>query len=173
MNNRRSSSPVSRGAEASSRCLWPWLLGGGPAVVVIASLATGWIALTRGDRVIAEDYYKIGLSINRRLAAVPAPLPMPGATLTIGSGGDVRVRLSASTPRPATMHLLVSRPGAERSTKPLMLTPEADDEFVGLLPDVSSGRRIVTLESEAWRLPVTVVDHWPATITLGAVHPAS
>jgi uncharacterized protein len=168
MNNRHSSFPVDGTPRASARGPWPWLLGAGPALVVVASLATGWIALTRGDRVVADDYYKVGLSINRRLGAMPAPLPVPGATLTVGAAGDVHVRLSDSTPLPAQLRLTVSRPGDARASRPLMLARAADDEFVGVLRDVSNGRRIVTLASEAWTLPVTVVDHWPATLTLRA-----
>ena len=168
MNNRHSSSPVDFRTARSTRGPWPWLLGAGPALVVVASLATGWIALTRGDHVVADDYYKIGLSINRRLAAVAAPLPTPGATLTVGAAGDVHVRLSDSTPLPAELRLTVSRPGEARANRPLMLVRNAGDEFVGVLRDVSGGLRIVTLESEAWALPVTVVDHWPATLTLHA-----
>src|SRR4051812_6221802 len=167
MKNRHSSFPVDARSDGSTRGPWPWLLGAGPALVVVASLATGWIALTRGDPVVADDYYKIGLSINRRLAAVPAPLPVPGATLTVGAAGDVHVRLSDSTPLPAKLRLTISRPG-EAPASPLLLARDGGDEFVGLLGDVSGGRRIVTLASEAWKLPVTVVDHWPATLTLRA-----
>ena len=173
MNNRHSSFRADCTSKRSIRGPWPWLLGVGPALVVVASLATGWIALTRGDPVVADDYYKIGLSINRRLAAIPASLPVPGATLTIGAAGEVRVRLSDSTPLPAELRLTVRRPGQADASRPLMLAREGGDEFVGVLRDVPDGRRIVTLASDAWILPVTTVDHWPATITLrGAPSPS-
>ena len=134
---------------------WPWLLAAGPALVVVASLATAWVAATRGDRVVADDYYKIGLTINRRIAAAPAPLPAAGATISFDARGGVRVVLADSTPRPAQLRLTVRHPGKERNASPLILTRE-DGVFVGVLPDVTPGRAIVTLESEAWRLPVTV-----------------
>ncbi|MFZ6767180.1 FixH family protein [Undibacterium sp. Di26W] len=45
----------------------PWLLlvAGGPAIVVCASLITGYIAMHGADKVVAEDYYKQGLMINK------------------------------------------------------------------------------------------------------------
>jgi uncharacterized protein len=146
---------------------WPWLLAAGPALVVVASLATAWIAVTRGDHVVADDYYKIGLTINRRLAAAPAPLPAAGATISFDARGGVRVVLADSTPRPARLRLTVQHPGKERDTSTLTFS-QADGEFVGVLPRLTPGRVIVTLESEAWRLPVTIVERFPATITLGA-----
>ena len=46
---------------------WPWLLMAGPLVVVAASLASAWIAVKSDDGVVADDYYKQGLAINRKL----------------------------------------------------------------------------------------------------------
>lgn len=44
-----------------------WLVIGGPAVVVLAALVTGWIAISHPDAVLAEDYYRRGLEINKTL----------------------------------------------------------------------------------------------------------
>ena len=54
----------------SKRDAWykePWLLlvAGGPAFVVCASLYTGYIAMHGADKVLADDYYKQGLMINK------------------------------------------------------------------------------------------------------------
>ena len=46
---------------------WPWLLFAGPAIVVVASFATLWLAASSDDGVIADDYYKRGLLINREI----------------------------------------------------------------------------------------------------------
>ncbi|HEY0200085.1 MAG TPA: FixH family protein [Burkholderiaceae bacterium] len=46
-----------------------WLLISGPAVVVVASFVTGWLALRHIDPVVDADYYRHGLEINRTLAA--------------------------------------------------------------------------------------------------------
>jgi len=51
-----------------------WLVFGGPAAVVVAGFATWWIAAHGADPVVAPDYYRQGVEINRRLAA-KAQLP--------------------------------------------------------------------------------------------------
>jgi hypothetical protein len=52
---------------------WPWLLIAGPALVVVASIATAWLAVKSDDGLVTDNYYKRGLLINRTLeAARPA-----------------------------------------------------------------------------------------------------
>jgi hypothetical protein len=46
-----------------------WLLIAGPATVVVAGIATAWIALASPDPVVEADYYRRGVEINRMLAA--------------------------------------------------------------------------------------------------------
>jgi uncharacterized protein len=52
-----------------------WLLISGPAAVVVAALLTAWIAVARPDPVVAEDYYRQGIEINKQLARERAMLP--------------------------------------------------------------------------------------------------
>jgi len=47
---------------------WPWLLMLGPALVVVAGVITGWIAFTRQDALVVDDYYKQGKAINADLS---------------------------------------------------------------------------------------------------------
>ena len=51
-----------------------WLIIAGPAVVVVAAVVTGWIAMSKPDPVLEQDYYRRGIEINKTLApeAVPA-----------------------------------------------------------------------------------------------------
>jgi len=46
---------------------WPWFLIALPGSVVIASIVTIFIAIDTTDTVVADDYYKEGLAINRNL----------------------------------------------------------------------------------------------------------
>ncbi len=53
-----------------------WLIIAGPAIVVVAGFITLWLAVSRPDPVLAEDYYQRGLDINKTLrhdAAAMAP----------------------------------------------------------------------------------------------------
>jgi hypothetical protein len=52
-----------------------WLLISGPAAVVVAGLVTAWIAVSTPDPVIAQDYYRRGIEINKQLARERAMLP--------------------------------------------------------------------------------------------------
>ena len=44
-----------------------WLVFAGPAVVVLASFVTLYLAVTRPDPVVSEDYYRQGIEINKTL----------------------------------------------------------------------------------------------------------
>jgi hypothetical protein len=45
-----------------------WLVIAGPAVVVVAAFVTLWLAIKIPDPVVADDYYKRGMEINKTLA---------------------------------------------------------------------------------------------------------
>lgn len=44
-----------------------WLVIAGPAVVVVAAFYTLWLAVRTPDPVIADDYYRRGIDINKSL----------------------------------------------------------------------------------------------------------
>lgn len=44
-----------------------WLLLAGPVAVVVAGLWTAWLALQGSDPLVATDYYRRGIEINRTL----------------------------------------------------------------------------------------------------------
>ena len=46
-----------------------WLVIAGPAAVVVAGFATAFIAVRGADPVVATDYYRRGIEINKTLAA--------------------------------------------------------------------------------------------------------
>lgn len=49
-----------------------WMVFGGPAVVVVASFVTLYLAVTRPDPVLDENYYQKGLEINKTLGGSPS-----------------------------------------------------------------------------------------------------
>jgi uncharacterized protein len=49
-----------------------WLIIAGPLAVVVAGFVTLVIAIRIPDPVVAEDYYRRGLNINKTLAAMQA-----------------------------------------------------------------------------------------------------
>jgi len=60
-------------ADVSSTTAWwqyghVWLLISGPLIVVVACFVTAFIAIRYPDPVLAQDYYRRGLAINKTLA---------------------------------------------------------------------------------------------------------
>ena len=51
-----------------------WLVISGPAIVVVASFITFYLAANGTDHVVDEDYYRKGIEINRTLADTPESL---------------------------------------------------------------------------------------------------
>lgn len=46
---------------------WPWLLLMGPLIVILAGAYTSWLAFSRQDALVVDDYYKQGKAINQDL----------------------------------------------------------------------------------------------------------
>ncbi|GKS95459.1 FixH family protein [Acidovorax sp. SUPP2825] len=51
-----------------------WMVIAGPAIVVVAGFTTLWVAVVRPDPVVAEDYYRQGIEINKTLQGAPNSL---------------------------------------------------------------------------------------------------
>jgi uncharacterized protein len=95
------------------RHVWPWLLMGGPFVVVIASTVTFWLAARTPDAMVVDDYYKQGNAINQLIErddeavklGLGAEVRFPG-----GNGGQLEVDMTSKQPLawpPAIQVLLV------------------------------------------------------------------
>jgi hypothetical protein len=42
-----------------------WMIIAGPAIVIVASFITLYLAVTRPDELVTEDYYRKGIEINK------------------------------------------------------------------------------------------------------------
>ncbi len=71
-----------------------WLVIAGPAVVVVASIVTVIMAVRLPDPVVAEDYYRRGIEINKTLPA--------GDTAAKALMPALQARNHAASPAPAT-----------------------------------------------------------------------
>jgi len=49
-----------------------WMVVAGPAIVVVASFITLYLAISRPDPVMDENYYKKGLEINKTYGGSPS-----------------------------------------------------------------------------------------------------
>ena len=95
---------------------WPWLLMLGPAIAVVASFLSLWFAATTEDGLVADDYYKRGLAINRKLERADRAAALGvAATVDVDATGNARVALSANDAAalPVSVRLSVLHPTRE------------------------------------------------------------
>jgi uncharacterized protein len=167
MSNPVSSFRADRASPRWYRQRWPWLLIAGPAIVVVASLTSAWLAVTTDDALVANDYYKLGLSINRKLG--PGSLeasPEPSAIVSVSKDGRVQALVKYQGATPSRLRLTVLHPG--EPVQIVALAPAEEGVWVGSMGEQTPGRWIVTLESDLWRLPVTTVQGRLGEIRMGA-----
>jgi hypothetical protein len=131
---------------------WPWLLIAGPAIVIVAGLATLWIAVETADGLVADDYYKQGIAINKRLAREEAAR-MLGISASIRISGDrLRVDLSGQAPEALFVHLAhATRAGHDVR---LRLAPVAPGAYEAELDRLAPGHWHAVIEDPrgTWRI---------------------
>lgn len=134
---------------------WPWILMAGPLVVIIAGLATAWLAVRSSDGLVSEDYYKQGLVAGETLARNDH-----AAALGISAGismtrETMRIRLAAQDgfEMPPSLLVLLSHPTRAGLDQKLVLQRGVDG-YQGEMLLPSSGHWIVVVEDDAktWRL---------------------
>ena len=154
---------------------WPWLLIAGPALVVVAAVGTAYIAWSTDDGVIAEDYYKRGLLINRSLErGARGEALRIGAIVLVQGDGAAQVELSVLTgdalPSAVTLRLIhATRAGNDRV---VVLARDRDGAYRGRIAPLPPGRWMVSVETELWRLPMAEIGGRPDEVRLGIARDA-
>ncbi len=143
--------PSSSSVSPWYRERWPWLLMAGPATVVVAGALTSWIAFATRDGLVADDYYKRGLAINREIRKEEAARRMGIAAEVLREGNLLRVKVAGDSP-PALFVQLVHAT-REGNDLRLRLAPKGD-AYVAELPALAPGhwRAIVEEPQGRWRI---------------------
>ena len=134
---------------------WPWLLIAGPAAVLVAGAITIWLALRTDDGLVADDYYRQGLAINRLLARDREAVRLGvHARVRVTDAGAVEATLiGGHTHAPALTLTLIhpTRAGEDSRVALVRVAPGTYRSRSGLL---TRGHRNVVLEDEGgtWRL---------------------
>lgn len=151
---------------------WPWLLIAGPAIVVVAAFVTAWLAAATDDGVIADDYYKRGLVINKELERTTRAEQMKlGAVLRVAGDGTVRLEMSGfadAAAAPATVLLTLTHPTRAGHDRAVTLARGVDGLYTGTLVAPAPGRWHITIETAAWRLPAAVINGKLDEVRVGA-----
>lgn len=157
MKNRPSSSRAESATVPWYREPWPWLLGAGPFVVVLAAIATAWIAIRSDDGVVAGDYYKRGLLVNQRLPKVTAIEPAPTATVTLDRIGELKVRTQGTKVQAQALRVTLTHP-ASGARESVVLARDSHGDYTGRVRADRGGAWIVSFESRSSPLPTTIVE---------------
>ncbi len=145
-----------------------WLVIAIPALTVVGGLTTVVIAYLKSDTVVADEYRKEGLAINRDPTRDRAAQRLGvGATLGV-EGGTLLVRLEpGSAPTPAQLVVLFSH--ATRAEQDRLVTLRATDDgrYAAPLAPLAAGHWYLELSpaDRGWRLTGEFVDRFD-TLTL-------
>jgi hypothetical protein len=135
---------------------WPWLLMAGPAAAIVAGIVTAWIAVVHQDGLVADDYYKEGLAINRTIAKheVAARLGLSAQIQFSGDGQAVRIFLASGGDLPQRLTLRLAHFTRADLDRSLVLDRAAGGWYEGSIGVIEPGRWTLLLEDDAhqWRL---------------------
>lgn len=131
---------------------WPWIIMSGPAAVLVAGAITTWIAFASADGLVAEDYYKQGLAINKVIAREEAARKLGVAAEVFREKDFLRVKLHGEAPPALFVHLAHgTRAGYDQRLR-LARTPQG--LYEAALPELPAGRWKMAIEDPQgrWRI---------------------
>jgi hypothetical protein len=131
---------------------WPWILMSGPATVLVAGAATTWIAFASADGLVADDYYKRGLAINKTLAREEEARKRSITADVEFIESKIRIQLKGENP-PALFVQLAHATRAGYDVR-LRLAPVGAGAYEAALPEMPRGRWRIFIEDPrgAWRI---------------------
>lgn len=135
---------------------WPWFLILLPASVVVASIATIYIASQHADSLVVDDYYKNGLTINQDLSLYKNARELNiKAELIFHKNGQIIVEFDQA-PHLDTQQLtlLISHPTLPDEDRRLVLHRQNSLRFTAQTENLSSGYRDIQLSSSRppWKI---------------------
>ena len=133
---------------------WPWILIALPLSAVIAGIATLIIAIKNEDALVAEDYYKQGLAINRVLERESRAAALGLSAQAMISEGQIRIGLAGVADPPGKIVVRFIHPTRAGEDQSLVLDTIATGWYEGALPAMAAGRWRVQAEDDQaiWRL---------------------
>ena len=154
--------------QKTTKDLWykePWMLLviGGPVIVVIAAIITGVIAWHGADKLVAKDYYKQGVNINKDIYrdGKAGEYKMLASVQLDQVSGKVLLQLAGNTALPSSVLFSISatsRESAYESVQKITLSQVQPGIYEGLLkiPSASGSFSLalwhVKIEAADWRL---------------------
>lgn len=133
---------------------WPWFIMAGPAIVVVAGIATAVIAVTSFDGLVADDHYKQGLAVNRVIARETAATRLGVVADVVFSPERTRLRVTLAGAAPASLRLALVHPTLPAEDQPVLLARVAPGVYEGAMRPPRLGPLKLRLEDGEgrWRL---------------------
>jgi hypothetical protein len=124
----------------------------GPALVIVAGVGTSIVAFTGADGLVADDYYKQGLSVNRQIARDAAAREggIEGELQAIP--GAVRVVLRSRVALPERLTLRFVHPAHASQDRVVYLAQRGDGAYEAPLADLGAVRWRAIVETADWRV---------------------
>lgn len=143
---------------------WPWLLMLGPALVLVAGAITAYLAITREDAVVVDDYYKKGKAINQDLRRdkVASSMQMAFSARHDPAAGTLEgVLTSFGKPMTAPFRIRLAHSTQPHKDLVLEAVPGPGGRFSTALPllEQARWRAVVEGPNGDWRLAGTW--QWP------------
>ncbi|MEC5218323.1 hypothetical protein RCH09_003292 [Actimicrobium sp. GrIS 1.19] len=136
---------------------WPWLIMLGPFLVVLAAVYSGYLAFSRQDAMVVDDYYAKGKAINQDLrrdrVAIERGLTMRADYDAI-NGRFNGVLLEHGQPMTGAIHLHLAHPTQPEKDRHLVARLDPQGRFSVPLPLPERARWTVLVEGDQrdWRL---------------------
>jgi uncharacterized protein len=135
---------------------WPWLLMAFPLAAVVAGFITLTLAIQTADGLVATDYYKQGLAINRQLQReqIAASLKLQVEAVIDTERGLVRIHLDGSGSLPGALSLRLVHPTRAGMDQTITLKAAPGGWYEGRLVTPQPAHWQVVLEDvgRTWRL---------------------
>ena len=139
-----------------------WLVVAIPAAAVLAGAVMLVLANVTWDGLVADDYYRRGMQIDRSLArdAEAARLGLR-ASVTFPAPGLVEARLTATAGAGTAsggdrLHLRFAHAARAGADITIAMTRDAGGAWRGILPEIAPGKWYAELGNERWRLTAPV-----------------
>ena len=133
---------------------WPWILMSGPALVIVAGFYTLFLAARGADPLVADDYYKQGVAINRTIAREERAHTLGVSATVRFETGRVRITLSGAALDPRTVRLQLAHRTRAHEDRSVLAERVAPGTYEAALDAPGEGAWVVHVDDPAadWRV---------------------
>ena len=143
---------------------WPWLVMSGPALVVVAASFSGWLAFSRQDQMVVDDYYMQGLQINQDLrrdsAASALALTFGGHYSPVTESFDGTLS-SHGLPLSGTVAIRLRHATDPKKDRSVLTQVDRSGRFSVVLPLLEQSRWNLVVEDQRGRWRLGGIWQWP------------